>query len=361
MKELRICFYLLTLLLSASCVNIEDDDSDPELSGDPSLITSYHVQCFPDYANTGIYALDPRPLYKHILYRYDLASQVWLVEGDHAGLPACFRYNLLFGDEYLPYVTSNYLDMVQIGAVRKNFIQYVNSDRMFEFNSVTKRWETRKIPMPYGGDKRTILNSFTRTFYHIVDTFLYQMKEDLTFSKVLVFPDSPRQQINSCQFFCADTLAMAIRKTDDYNEPDWIVTLIDVKNRKTKTIRNDLLNEIDPDIVYFNKYREGKIYALKKAIVGGSERKLVYCIDMNNNVKIQLPAFFKADLYENTFNRSIWGEIRYTQQDIYRLIFINDMIYLFWNEKGYVLNAASHTWDSLPVLEFETFNALGKE
>jgi hypothetical protein len=341
-------------------VNIGEDDSDPELSHDPSFGTTYQIQCFSDYANTGIYALDPRPLYKHILYRFDLASQSWLIEGDPLGLPACSRYSLLFEDKDLPYVTMNPLDVVQIGEVRKNFIQYVNGDRLFEFNLVTKRCETKAIQPLYGGFKRAIFNSFTRTFYNIADTFLYQMKEDLTFQRLLTFRSYPRQKINSCQFFCADTLAMAIRKTEDYNNFDWIVSLIDVKNKKIKAIQNDLLDEIDPDIVYFNKFSEGKIYALKKAVVGGSERRLFYCIDVQNNVKIQLPPFYEADLYENAFNRNIWGEIKYTQQDIYRLIFIDDNIYLFWNEKGFLLNEASHTWEPLPILEFETFNALDK-
>ncbi|HEX3007331.1 MAG TPA: hypothetical protein VHO90_06915 [Bacteroidales bacterium] len=360
MKQLRFCYYLLTIFLSVSCVNIEDDDSDPELSHDPSFGTTYQIQCFPDYANTGIYALDPRPLYKHILYRFDLASRSWLIEGDHTGLPACSRYNLLFGSSYVPYITLNPFDVVQIGVVRKNVIRYVNAGNVYEFNSVTKRWEVRQISVPDGDFKRITFNSFNRTFYNVIDTSLYQLDEDNTFSKVLQFRCDNKQQMNSCQFFSADSFAMAFRKTVYDKDPEWFISLVNVKTKKTETIRNDLLTEINPDVVYFDKFSERKIYALKKAIVGGSERKLVYCIDVNKNVKTQLPSFFKADLNENTYNRNTWGEIKYTQQDIYRLMFIDDNICLFWNEKGFLLNEASHLWEPLPTLEFETFNALDK-
>lgn len=343
-----------------SCINVEDEMGDPEVSSNPSFTLYYQIECFPDYENAGIYALDPRSLYKNILYRYDIASNNWSTLGDHRGLPSSNRYNLLFGREYSLNLSSNpfIMEEIKAGAISKNSILYIKNRRANIFELETQFWNTHFVDDFYGEITINVFNPFNKTFYGMASDSLYLLNEDFSYSGItgLTFP--LEEKLNASQFYCHDTLAIASWNLIE-GKTDWTIRLINVKTKKIRTIQNEVVNNINPLILYFDKFREGKIYAVKNSKdLYKLGNIVIYCIDINKNQTIKLPTFFAVDLYENTFNRNKWAEITYIQNNTYRLIFIKDNIYLFWNEKGFLLNTAKKRWDPLPVLEFETFNSL---
>lgn len=359
-KFFNIWCVILLFVLPYSCISLEEEDNiyAPPVKNDFNVV--YNIRCFPDYNGTGIYALDPRPLYNNILYRFDIQLNKWEVVGNHSGLPVRSRYDLLFRSLHF-YEDTEYpsYEVPDAGTSSSTFITYFNAESAFEFSLSSKSWSV--IPMEYvgGNFRKTIFNPYNRIFYKLVDSSLYAINGDYSLKKLgQITGNAVAKDSRLCQFFHRDSMAIA---RFEYNEDNiysypytadttWTLSIIDTELLKVRKIQTPLLDSLNPDMLYFDKLSEGKIYALKDLSL--------YYIDLNKSTLVNVAVFNPDILVENKFNKNNWAEITYRLDKNCNLFFINNQICLFFNEQGFVLNESDKSWTPLPVLEFDKFNSL---
>lgn len=361
-----------SVVLFVSCIDLYTYQDETE----KRVIQNYKMSTFTPNTSNSIYLIDPRPVFKNMIYHFDLTSQQWSVTASRNQLPVSDHYDIL--DIHSANIVKNNKILIF-----KKIDHYYTRGRIYEYDFDSKQLNPVDIYWPDNFDgnyfsqydssfsiSQLVYNQFSNQYYYIGDSVLYSLNSNYEFEKKCTVPlGNIAVYFPLFDFISSDTLvtlASEYRGTGSYPEQDpstiqnkkLVIHKTNINTGKNTIFRHNLIDSLNTTFVYLENLTKGSVITVDYPDQYQADLKTVNLTKINfsaNELK-HLPPFDPVNISENRNNIINWGDISYHQLNLINCFQKNNCIYLFHNEKGFVLFPGENSWQRLPDPDFFKLN-----
>lgn len=366
----------ISVVLFVSCIDLYTNQDD----NDEKVFQSYEMSSFTSKNLNGVYLIDPRPVFKNMIYYFDLSSKQWSALASRTQLPVSDPYEIF--DFLSPHIVKN--NRLIMYKTNKDHLFYNKQGFMYEYDLATNRLSSVEIQFPnifginlhdpYDSSfniSQIVYNQFSDQCYYVADSVLYLLNGDYEFTKKCTVPlGNHAIFLPRFDFISSDTLVTLVseyRETDSYPEQDpWsiqnknlVIHKTNINTGKDIIFRHNFLDSLNTRFFYLENLSEGTMILLDSPDPYYLDLNTVKLIRINfrTNEYEHLPRFDNSvNIAENPNNITNWGDILYHQFNSINCFQKDGSIYLFNNENGFVLYPGESSWQRLPDLDFIALN-----